>query len=160
MNVKIKKLNPNAVMPTKAHTTDAGFDLTATSRTIDEYGNIVYGTGLAFEIPEGYAGYIFPRSSISKQDMALTNSVGVIDSGYRGEVMAKFKMAIRAGMLKKKGVEEHYFAHTVYPGNRVYDVGDRIGQLIIMPLLSIELEEATELSTTSRGTGGYGSSGK
>lgn len=160
MKVKIKKLNPNAVVPTKAHPTDAGFDLTATSRTIDQYGNIVYGTGLAFEIPEGYVGYIFPRSSISKKNVMLTNAVGVIDSGYRGEVMAKFKMAIEAGMLVKENVGEHYFPMTYFAKGRVYNVGDRIAQLIIMPLPQIELEETTELSTTDRGTGGYGSSGK
>lgn len=160
MKVKFKKLNENAVVPTKAHPTDAGFDLVATSRTIDEYGNIVYGTGLALEIPEGYVGYIFPRSSVSKVDLALSNCVGCVDAGYRGEVMAKFKMAIRAGMIKAENVGEHYFANTMYPGNKVYNVGERIAQLIIMPLPSIEFEEADELSTTDRGTGGYGSSGK
>ncbi len=159
MRVKVKKLNENAVLPAKAHASDAGFDLTATSRTIDEYGNIVYGTGLAFEIPEGYVGYIFPRSSISKKDLMLTNAVGVIDSGYRGEVMAKFKMAIDAGLIETES-GEHFFARTQFPGNKIYEVSDRIGQLIVMPLPDIELEEADELSTTDRGTGGYGSTGK
>lgn len=160
MQVKVKKLSENAVMPKKAHKTDAGFDLVATSREIDGDGNIVYGTGLAFEIPEGYVGYIFPRSSISKKDVMLTNAVGVIDSGYRGEVTAKFKMAIEAGMLIKENMEEHYYPETQFANGRVYNVGERIAQLIIMPLPKIELEEATELSESDRGEGGYGSTGK
>lgn len=160
MKVKIKKLNPNAVVPTKAHPTDAGFDLTATSRTIDEYGNIVYGTGLAFEIPEGYVGYIFPRSSISKKDVMLTNAVGVIDSGYRGEVMAKFKPTVRAFKSDHERCKNIIFSDLHNNTVTAYNVGDRIAQLIIMPLPKIELEETTELSSTDRGTGGYGSSGK
>lgn len=158
MKVKIKKLSENAVMPTKAHPTDAGFDLTATSCSLDEYGNIVYGTGLAFEIPEGYVGYIFPRSSLSKKTLALANSVGVIDCHYRGEVTFKFKPA----MLAHKGSweEEDGVVISLPLPVGVYAVGDRIGQLIIMPLPEIELEEADELSDTDRGTGGYGSTGK
>lgn len=160
MQVKVKKLSENAVLPKKAHKTDAGFDLVATSREIDIDGNIVYGTGLAFEIPEGYVGYIFPRSSISKKNVMLTNAVGVIDSGYRGEVMAKFKMTIEAGMLIREGAGEHYYPITEFANGRVYNVGERIAQLIIMPLPKIELEEATELSESDRGEGGYGSTGK
>src|SRR5690606_4362848 len=70
---------------------DAGLDLVATSKKYNEKGSIVYGTSLAFEIPKGYVGLLFPRSSNSKMDLLLSNSVGVIDSGYRGEVMFKFK---------------------------------------------------------------------
>lgn len=80
MEVKIKKLNKNAVIPFYAKPGDAGMDLTATSKTFDDYGNVEYGTGLAIEIPKGHVGLIFPRSSICKQDLALTNAVGVIDS--------------------------------------------------------------------------------
>ena len=159
MKVKIKRLNSKAVIPTKAHPTDAGFDLVATSRTVDSDHNIVYGTGLAFEIPEGYVGYIFPRSSISRKEVMLTNAVGVIDSGYRGEVTFKFKFAANAYMTKCDADE---WIHSFLPGmdKKFYDVGDRIGQLIIMPLPEIELEEADELSASDRGTGGYGSTGK
>lgn len=159
MKVKVKKLNKDAVLPTKAHASDAGFDLVATSIEVDEHGNIIYGTGLAFEIPEGYVGYVFPRSSISKKDVMLTNAVGVIDAGYRGEVMAKFKMAIEAGVMNTE-LGKHYFAKTQYPRNRIYAVGERIAQLIIMPLPDIEMVEADNLSDTDRGTGGYGSTGK
>ncbi len=159
MKVKIKKLSENAVMPTKAHASDAGFDLVATSREIDDMGNIVYGTGLAFEIPEGYAGFIFPRSSISKTNIALTNAVGVVDSHYRGEVTAKFKPVPMVNeqtdtkgnkLLIQDGDEAVY----------AYAVGERIAQLIIMPYPEIEFEEADKLSDTDRGTGGYGSTGK
>lgn len=80
MEVKIKKLNENAVIPTYAKDGDAGMDLTATSKSFDEYGNVVYGTGLAFEIPKGYVGLLFPRSSNAKTELFLTNSVGVLDS--------------------------------------------------------------------------------
>ena len=141
MKVKIKKLHPDAVIPYYAKHGDAGMDLTATTKEYDGYGNIVYGTGLAFEIPEGYVGLLFPRSSNSKYDLILSNSVGVIDSGYRGEVMMKFRMF-------KHVIESHY------------DIGDRIGQLIIMPYPKVEFEEVQELSETERGEGGYGSTGK
>lgn len=140
MKVKIKKIVENAVVPSYAKHGDAGMDLTATSKTYDELGNVVYGTGIAVEIPEGYVGLVFPRSSICKTDLILTNSVGVIDSGYRGEIMAKFAY-----------VSMH---------NKKYEIGDRIAQLIIMPYPTIEFEEVDKLSETERGEGGYGSSGK
>lgn len=140
MKVKIKKLAESAVIPKYSKPGDAGLDLTAVTRELDEYGNLVYGTGLAVEIPEGYVGLLFPRSSNSKTNLYLTNHVGIIDSGYRGQLMFKYK--------------------TVNFGNNVYEVGDRVGQLIIIPYPSIEFEEVEELSSTERGTGGYGSTGK
>ena len=149
MDVRVKKLVENAVIPQYAHDTDAGLDLVATSVEQDEYGNIVYHTGLAFEIPEGYVGYIFPRSSLSKYSLRLTNCVGVIDSGYRGEVMFKYepKNTNTVGLVKKISGE-------------IYQVGDRVGQLIIMPYPKINLVESDELSSTDRNEGGFGSSGK
>lgn len=159
MKVTFKKLNDKAVMPKKAHPTDAGYDLTATSRKVDDMGNIVYGTGLAFEIPEGYTGLLFPRSSISKTNLTLTNAVGVIDSHYRGEVTFKFKVLQMVGEYDSGSggkILGHDFDDAIY----AYTVGERIGQLIIMPIPEIEFEEAAELSTTDRGTGGYGSTGK
>lgn len=141
MKVRIKKLIDSAVLPSKAHADDAGFDLVATSVEEDRKRNIVtYGTGLAFEIPKGYVGLLFPRSSVYKHQISLSNCVGVIDSGYRGEVTFKFR------------IEQPHISR--------YSVGDRIGQLIIMPYPEIEFEEADELSDTDRGTGGYGSSGR
>ena len=100
LKVKIKKLNEDAVTPTYCQDGDAGMDLVATSKSFDTDGNVVYGTGLAFEIPKGYVGLIFPRSSNAKQQLLLSNSVGVIDSGYRGEVMLKFKSSASSFSLK------------------------------------------------------------
>ncbi len=159
MKVKIKKLSNKAIMPTKAHATDAGYDLTAISREYDEFGNVVYHFGLAFEIPKGYAGLIFPRSSICKQDISLTNAVGVIDAGYRGEVTAKFKAVIRlrGDLFPREDVA--IMNHDNWWAN-IYGIGERIAQLIILPIPNIELEEVDELGRSDRGTGGYGSTGK
>lgn len=153
MKVRIKKLCENAVMPRKAHADDAGFDLVATSKKIDDSGALVFGTGLAFEIPIGFVGLLFPRSSNAKKDLLLSNSVGVIDSGYRGEVTMKFKPAMRFQDGDGGGEPEKVEC-------KFYDVGDRIGQLIIMPYPEIEFDEVDELSESERGTGGYGSSGR
>lgn len=160
MRVKIKKMHPDAVIPKYAKVGDAGLDLTATSMYYDEYGNICYGTGLAFEIPEGYVGLIFPRSSICKEQLLLSNAVGVIDSGYRGEVSFKFKpsMALDNRQCVKADAEKMW--SIAVRQNDIYKVGDRIGQMIIMPYPSVEFEEVEELSETERGEGGYGSSGK
>lgn len=150
MEVRIKKLHPNAVIPTYAKDGDAGMDLTAVTMSYDRDGNIVYGTGLAFEIPKGYVGLVFPRSSISNLDITMSNCVGVIDSGYRGEVTAKFKPAMLFNREQRP----------IILNNRIYNVGERIAQLIIIPYPQITFVEADELSETERGAGGYGSSGK
>ena len=142
MEVKIKKLHPDAVIPVYSKPGDAGLDLTATSIDDDLYGNIIYGTGLAIEIPEGHVGLLYPRSSNSKTDLYLTNHVGVVDSGYRGELMFKFRPI--------NGITDAY----------IYAVGDRIGQLIIMPYPSIKLVQTDELTDSERGDGGFGSTGK
>ena len=139
MKVKVMKLDAGAKIPKYAKPGDAGMDLYAASFAIDQNNNYVYGTGLAMEIPEGYVGLIFPRSSISKTAHSLRNAVGVIDSGYRGELIFKFD------------INTH--------NSPVYEIGDRIGQIIIMPYPQIEFEEAWELSKTARGKGGYGSTG-
>ena len=140
MNVKIKKLHPDAVIPKYSKAGDAGLDLTAISEEWNEDNSIVtYDTGLAIEIPKGHVGLLFPRSSIYKTSLDLVNAVGIIDSGYRGSIMFKFRY-VEEGM--------------------VYDVGDRVGQLIILPYPEIEFEEVEELSDSERGEGGYGSTGK
>jgi len=139
MEVKIKKLIPEAVIPAYAKESDAGLDLTATSKGVvnmEDHGYIQYGVGLSIEVPEGYVGYLFPRSSISNTGLILSNAVGVIDSGYRGEIMLRFK---------------------AIPNTKQYEIGERIAQLIIMPIPKIELIEVTELSTTKRDVGGFGS---
>lgn len=137
LNIKIKKVRQEAIIPTKAHATDAGYDLYASSCHY-ENGLVCYGTGVAVEIPQGYVGFVFPRSSIANTNLALSNSVGVIDSGYRGEIKAKFR---------KNG----YIA---------YKVGDRIAQLIIIPYPEVTFEEVEALADSDRGEGGYGSSGR
>lgn len=142
MKVLFKKLNKHAVTPSYAKDGDAGLDITAISRDIvitEDYEYIEYGTGLAFEIPVGYVGLLFPRSSVSKKDILLSNAVGVIDSGYRGEVSFRFKRLAW--------------------DSAIYNVGEKIGQLVIIPYPQIQLEQAKELSDTERGANGYGSSG-
>lgn len=142
MIIKYKKLDPRAVAPVRAHNQDAGLDLTATRITteLNECGQLilVYHTDLAFEIPEGYFGLLVPRSSIFKKSLMLTNHAGVIDSNYRGEVMAKFRSTT-----------------DVVPA--VYKEGEKFAQLLILPVPQVELEEAEELSETDRSEGGFGS---
>lgn len=139
MEVKINRMNKQAVIPTYGKEGDAGMDLTAISKMIcDKY--IVYNTGIRMEIPEGYVGLLFPRSSCSNMDLILSNCVGVIDSGYRGEISFRFKLHHSKG--------------------DVYDVGDRVGQIIIMPYPKISFVEVDKLGKTDRGDSGYGSTGK
>lgn len=140
MQLKIKKLHPNAILPKYAKKGDAGMDLTATEIIEETTKQITYGTGLAVEIPDGFVGLIFPRSSIRKVGLELSNSVGVIDSGYRGELQATFN---------KNGVNDTF-----------YSVGERCCQLVIIPTPVIKVQEVDELSDTDRGEGGFGSTGK
>lgn len=143
MKIRVKKLNEKAVMPTRATDGSAGLDLTACVIGIehaeDGVATIVYDSCISIEIPEGFVGLLFPRSSISKKSLTLTNSVGVIDSDYRGSIMAKFKLN----------------TNTI---PSVYKEGERFAQLLIVPIQMVELEEAEELSETARGANGYGSS--
>ena len=151
MKVNVKKLDSNAVLPTYAKHGDAGMDLTATSKSYDEHGNVVYGTGLAFEIPTGYVGLLFPRSSNTKKDLILGNSVGVIDSGYRGEVVFKFKA------IDTQYLQDGKLTFLKRDFMKEYNIGDRIGQIVIMPVPQIEFNVVDELSTSDRGMGGFGS---
>ena len=139
MKIKIKKLHNDAVITAYAKDGDAGMDLTSVERnTAETY--VEYDTGLSMEIPEGYVGFLFPRSSVSKTNLVLANCVGVVDSGYRGPVKLRFK--------ELNG-----------PIGGRYKIGDRVGQIIIMPVPTFEFEEVKELSNTSRGDGGFGSTG-
>lgn len=139
MKIKIKKLHKDAVIPSYAKPGDAGMDLTAVSATNDDGKHITYKTGLSIEIPTGHVGLLFPRSSVYKTNMSLSNSVGVIDSGYRGEIMLKYSFS---------------------QDSKIYSIGDRVGQIIILPYPQIEFEETQTLSSSERGAGGYGSTGK
>ena len=145
MELKIKKLSDKAIMPIRAHNSDAGLDLTTTSITseINECGQfiLVYHSDIAVEIPDGYVGLLFPRSSIAKKSIQFTNAVGVIDSGYRGEIMAKVRNTSGDSIPA------------------VYKVGEKFAQLVIVPYVSdITISEVSELQESDRGTGGYGSS--
>ena len=146
MKVKIKKLHKNAVIPAYAKNGDAGMDLTAISVDWNNDNTMcTYDTGVSIEIPKGYVGLLFPRSSVSKTKLQLANSVGVIDSGYRGSIMFKYRYL----------ETENYIYH-----QGIYYVGDRIGQILIIPYPQIEFEEVNELSDTDRGSGGFGSTNK
>lgn len=137
MKVKIKKLHLEAIIPKYAKADDAGLDLVAVRKWEDSHGNICYGTGLSMEVPNGHVSLLFPRSSISKTNLRLANAVGVVDPGYRGEIILKFDNL----------------------GGEQYEIGDRIGQMIILPYPKIEFEEVNHLSDTQRGGGGFGSTG-
>lgn len=174
MKVKIKKLNEAAVLPKYAKDGDAGMDLTATSKKFDPAtGCIIYGTGLAMEIPKGYVGYLFPRSSIYKKYQYQTNAVGVIDAGYRGEIKVIMRASIQhvrpanvwdrvRSIFCRRSFSNISDANVIidHINNEGYEVGERIAQIVIMPRPVVEWVEADELSDSERGTGGHGSTGK
>jgi dUTP pyrophosphatase len=143
MELRVNKLKDNAVIPTRAHPGDAGLDLYSTE--IAHLGpgeRWSVGTGIALEIPEGHAGLVLPRSGLAREHgIALVNSPGLIDAGYRGEV--------RVLLLNTDPAE------TV----RI-EAGARIAQLMVTPVAIAEPVEVTELSDTARGEGGFGSSGR
>ena len=137
--LKFKRLSDKCVIPKRAHPTDAGLDITATSMSFDiNTGIVTYGTDLAIKLPKGHVGHLYPRSSVYKTNMVLCNSVGVVDENYTGEIKFKF--------------------HT-RDSHNLYKVGDRIGQLVIVKLPNIRSLEVTELEVTDRGNKGFGSSG-
>lgn len=143
MQIKIKKLNDKAVIPTRGTNGSAGLDLTAVSREY-KHGFIEYDTGLAIELPKNHVGLIFPRSSISNTTLTLCNSVGVLDCDYQGSIKFRFRQT-----------EENQFKQVNYKP------GDRIGQLIVIPYPDLEILQVEEFSIkTERGSGGYGSTGK
>lgn len=139
--VKVKKLDSNAVIPSYSKVGDAGMDLTITREIENTSFSVSYGFGIAMEIPNGYVGLVFPRSSIRNQELILSNCVGVIDSGYRGEIQATFKKTNGLDSLK-------------------YKVGERGAQIIILPYPQVFMTEVPELSNSERGEGGFGSTGK
>ena len=151
LEVKIKKLHKDAVIPKYETAGSVGMDLTAVSKEYDEHGNVVFGTGFAIQIPTGYYADLRPRSSISKYDLVLANSVGTIDADYRGELILKFKPTLRkswnGGVYEVDNVCE-------------YNIGDRIAQIVILPYPKVYFVEVDELSETERGTGGFGSTNK
>ena len=144
MEVKIKKLLEEAKIPTYAHQSDAGMDMYATSIVYTK-DYIEYGTGISIQLPENHVGLLFPRSSVSKYDLLLCNSVGVLDEGYLGEIKFRFKLSTNDGS---------------FGFNNIYKILDKIGQIIILPFPKIQFVEVEELSNTERGNGGFGSTDK
>ena len=166
INIKIKKVDENTILPTKAHSTDACFDIYANligekynDLVLDDYTgeinsveykdaikiypgkSVCIHTGFCTEIPEGYFASVFCRSGMGiKRHLRLCNSVGIIDSDYRGEWVVAL--------------------HNYGDNPQIINHGDRIAQFAILPVLDVNLEEVTELTNTDRGSGGFGSSGR
>lgn len=146
MKLKVKRIAPNAVLPKKNHEDDTGYDIVATSCDISEnYQFVEYGTGLIFEPEHGWGLTVRPRSSISKYDLLLCNSVGTIDHSYRGELKLRFKIVLPP-------------AHKWYDA-KIYAIGDRIAQMMPEKIENIDLEEVEEITASIRGSGGFGSTG-
>ena len=136
LEIKIKKLVPEAQIPKYAKPGDAGMDIYAVSKNkTDKF--VEYGTGLSFELPKGFMMLVYPRSSVTNMDLNMANSVGVLDAGYRGELKIRFRKT----------------------GPTDYNIGDRVAQIIIMPFPEINFEETDELSQSERGANGFGSTG-
>lgn len=143
LQVKLKKVHENAVIPTYAKDGDMGMDLTAVSYEYDEKLDChIYHTGIAVEIPKGYGMLLFPRSSNRKTDAYMTNHVGIVDSGYRGEILLCFKNREKGDLTMP------------------YNVGDRVAQCVILNYRPVSFIEVEELSASERGEGGHGSTGK
>lgn len=186
IDVKFKKLVDSAIIPTYAHDGDIGMDIYATSIEYDEqYDLYKYYTGLSVETSEEYGILLFARSSNIKKDVYLPNSVGIVDSAiYRGEIMFMFKSRISlyersniiglkafmkslsSGLNAKEAEEKAEEAkHIIQEMTKAlefapYEVGDRIGQMVIIPRTIINAIQVDKLSETIRGEGGFGSSGK
>lgn len=138
--INFKKLDDNAKLPQKAHETDAGWDMWAVSKKENEK-YVQYGTGIAFDIPKGWVGELYPRSSVTNKDLMLKNSVGIIDAGYQGEIMFRFNVTKQNSFFDS------------------YHIGDKIGQIIFKRLPEVSLVEVNEFKKSSRGEKGFGSTG-
>ena len=143
MKINVKKLNENAILPSYGSEFAAGADLYAcieSEVTVAPHTTVMIPTGLALELPVGYAGFIYARSGLaSKRNLAPANKVGVVDCDYRGEV----KVAL------------HNHGETA----QTVAVGERVAQLVVAPYITAKFTEADELSDTVRGAGGFGSTG-
>lgn len=169
--LRVKKLVPDAILPKQANDGDAGYDLVAIDDgTWDSSGTFIqYRTGIAIEVPPGYHTEIFPRSSVSKYDLVLANSVGLVDYAYRGEVLCRFKyvprlqltnfeLPIFPGVQIPSGATGSYYK--VVEPTLLYRKGDKIAQLVIRKTINLQVMEFDSLSETVRGSNGFGSSGK
>ena len=143
MTLRFRRLAPEARPPLRSHPDDAGYDLSAAEAvTLEPGGRASVGTGIAVEIPAGHAGLVVPRSGLAaRHGIALVNSPGLIDAGYRGEVRV---LLLNTDPLEPFEVEP----------------GDRIAQLVIVAVAAPDLVEAPELEATARGGSGFGSTGR
>lgn len=184
LEVKFKKLNEKAIIPSYAHDGDVGMDLTAISVEYDADNDLyIYHTGLAFESDYHYGMFLFPRSSNRKTDAYLCNHVGIADSAiYRGEIMLCFKnrTSLRQIALESRTIA---FFNAIEDGKSVeeatkesvdawfeafknpmlfapYKEGDRVAQMVVLPYPDVKLKEVENLTETDRGSGGFGSTGK
>ena len=143
MKIELKKLNENAVLPSRGSNEAAGYDLYALADQpieIEPHKTVMVGTGLSLAIPDGYFGGVFARSGMaSKRNLRPANCVGVFDSDYRGELMVP--------------------VHNDSEEKKIIEAKERIAQLIILPYLSVEFDEVEELNETARGESGFGSTG-
>ncbi len=155
MNINFEKINQDARDLKKANHNDSGWDLTASSEPVfeiktiagkDYVVNVIYDTGIRVEFPTGYCGFVYPRSSIKKYDLFLSNSVGVIDEGYRGSIQVAFRPVVA---VEAKDVNSL----------TLYKKGDRIAQLVITRREDIQMVDGIVDTNTVRSTGGFGSSG-
>ncbi len=163
MEVKIKKLSQDAILPRYATDASGCFDLFYKEDYEEEFDLVLeVSTGLSFEIPEGYVGYVFPRSSNSKYDLQLCNSVGIIDSGYRGEIKLRYRRIINPQPGRNFVVSDNNIPpiQWIKADFACYEIGDKVGQIMILPYPKVEFKEVEELSQTERGEGGFGSTGK
>ena len=144
MNIRIKKINKNAIIPTRGSEQAAGYDLyacTKSSTIIMPHNTVKIETGISMELPDGYFGAIFARSGLAtKQGLRPANAVGVVDSDYRGNIIVAL--------------------HNDTDEPQTINPMERIAQLVIMPYLAVEFDEVDELSDTERGDGGFGSTGR
>jgi dUTP pyrophosphatase len=143
MELPVRRLSEDAVLPSRAHDGDAGLDLCAVeAATIGPGERAMVATGIAVEIPAGHAGLVLPRSGLAaRHGIALVNAPGLIDSGYRGEV--------KVLLLNTDRSESFEIA-----------IGDRIAQLLVTPFTAAQPVAVGELAASARGNGGFGSSGR
>lgn len=176
--IVFRKSHEKAVTPERAHSIDAGWDLRGVSyKETEQY--IEYNTGIQMRIPDGYVGLLFPRSSITKYDLMVKNSIGVIDAGYLGDIRFRFTKHYNDLVTKSKGVEfkepiidtttgkvnelidvEYLNATSLNRSEILYNIGDKIGQIVFIKLPTVTMEEVDDLGTSERGVKGYGDTGK
>jgi dUTP pyrophosphatase len=170
MQIKMKKVRDSAIVPTRSHKSDACYDFYACEDPTIEYDKansvlyIQYMTGWAIQPPTGYHTELYPRSSVSKVNLVLANSVGVIDEGYRGEILFRYRLINQTSSaywlysVNKENLEAAFsFMDRLYD---IYKVSDRVGQMMLRRTHHYDLVEVNELSDTDRGEAGLGSTGR